>query len=78
MGRTDNNKKVVFPNLKVDAEYGGATPTGGAAAGAKVEVRPGDYVVVEVESTTGLTLLGRPLARTTLSRFAQQGAVASC
>lgn len=75
MGRTDNNKKVVFPNMKVDAEYGGAT-TGGAAA--KVEVRPGDYVVVEVESTTGITLLGRPLARTTLSRFAQQGAVASC
>jgi hypothetical protein len=76
MGRTDNNKKVVFPNMKVDAEYGGASTIGGAAA--KVEVRPGDYVVVEVESTTGLTLLGRPLARTTLSRFAQQGAVASC
>lgn len=76
MGRTDNNKKVVFPNMKVDAEYGGASTIGGAAA--KVEVRPGDYVVVEVESTTGITLLGRPLARTTLSRFAQQGAVASC
>lgn len=63
-GRTDNNKKVVFPNVKVDAEYGGDGQ-------AKVDVQPGDYVVVEVESTTGLTLLGRPLARTSLSRFAQ-------
>lgn len=38
---------------------------------AKVEVNPGDYVVVEIENTTGITLLGRPIARTTLSRFSE-------
>jgi tRNA-2-methylthio-N6-dimethylallyladenosine synthase len=75
MGRTDNNKKVVFPNVKVDAEYSvGTTGKTAAAADSKVEVRPGDYVVVEVDNTTGLTLLGRPLARTSLSRFAQLSA----
>jgi hypothetical protein len=59
--------------VQVDAEYS----VNGEASAAKVEVRPGDYVVVEVESTTGLTLLGRPLARTTLSRFAQSHPVSA-
>jgi len=36
-----------------------------------IEVKAGDYVVVEVERTTGLSLLGQPLGCTTLTRFAQ-------
>jgi len=67
-GRTDNNKKVVFPNVKVPAEY---PANGSTSPNAMIEVKAGDYVVVEVERTTGLSLLGQPLGCTTLTRFAQ-------
>lgn len=34
-----------------------------------MDVKPGDYVVVEIEKSTGMTLIGRPIALTTLTQF---------
>jgi len=61
-GRTDNNKRVVFPDVPVPAEYGDKS---------LVQPQKGDYVVVDVHSSTGIALLGSPVARTTLQNFAR-------
>lgn len=63
MGRNDNNIKVIFP--KVDL------PTA-ADPFCQTEVRPGDYVVVNVNAANSQVLKGIPLYRTTLKEFSDK------
>ncbi|KAL6078297.1 CDK5 regulatory subunit associated protein 1 [Balamuthia mandrillaris] len=66
-GRTDTNKKVIIPDVPVSSVY---HPPLQQHSNGMVKLNVGDYVVVEVESCTAISLRGVPLARTTLSHFA--------
>lgn len=61
LSRNDGNKKVVFNNSKVPDLKGEGS----------YEVGRGDYVLVEIEGTTGMTLTGRPIAKTTIQEYTQ-------
>lgn len=64
-GRTDQNKRVIFPNeLCSDRAVS-------ADGGVDVLLQPGDYGVVEITQARGHTLRGRLLWRTTLQDFSQ-------
>uniref|UniRef100_A0A6B2KZR3 Uncharacterized protein n=1 Tax=Arcella intermedia TaxID=1963864 RepID=A0A6B2KZR3_9EUKA len=68
-GRADNNKKVIIPDteapdLRPAARGGGDAPIPRDMAPTK-KIEPGDYVVVEIEQSTGLALKGKPLGITT-------------
>jgi len=56
IGRTDSNKKVVFPKKLVKAEE-----ENGAGSG-MVDIKVGDFVLVEIVGS-GVTLRGNPLRR---------------
>jgi MiaB/RimO family radical SAM methylthiotransferase len=63
-GRTDSNKKVLIPrefDLPIYNEDG-------VRDGIR-KMEPGDYVVVELTSCTGVTFKGKPLAITSLSSW---------
>ena len=80
-GRTDQNKRVVFPmqsdlscrkeedvrTLLRQLQSGGA----GMQSVADVPLRPGDYAVVQVTEARGHTLRGQLLWRTSLSSFTE-------
>uniref|UniRef100_F1KZU4 CDK5RAP1-like protein n=1 Tax=Ascaris suum TaxID=6253 RepID=F1KZU4_ASCSU len=59
-GRADGGAKVILENCEVDG------------CGEVRELRPGDYVAVEIESANSQTLLGRALHRTTLQEFSNE------
>jgi hypothetical protein len=84
-GRTDQNKRLVFPmrddlhcrtDKDVSALLKRLQSTGGGMKAhilddyAKIQVKPGDYAVVEVTEARGHTLRGKLLWSTTLSSFA--------
>jgi len=58
-GRSDTNKKVLFPDILIWNKNSGEF----------VNARAGDYVVVAVERTNGLTLFGKPIEITTQAEF---------
>merc|ERR1712137_839905 len=60
IGRTDTNKKVVFPKVEIPNSLKSATN--------KKLPGPGDYVAVTIDKT-GFTLQGKPLAVTTLQEY---------
>eukprot|EP01130_Rhizamoeba_saxonica_P018684 TRINITY_DN9433_c0_g1_i1.p1 TRINITY_DN9433_c0_g1~~TRINITY_DN9433_c0_g1_i1.p1 ORF type:complete len:573 (-),score=141.96 TRINITY_DN9433_c0_g1_i1:37-1755(-) len=62
-GRTDTNKKVIFPNKPIPDMTNNETPR---------EAQPGDYVIVNITDSKGLTLMGKPVGITTLSKYAQE------
>eukprot|EP00887_Chlorella_sp_A99_P005723 scaffold1.g5723.t1 len=78
-GRTDTFARVVFDAAPVPASYAAWAAAAAAAPGGAreapsagpplVELRPGDYVAVQVATATGGSLLARPLARTSLAEF---------
>mmetsp|Transcript_21629 Transcript_21629/g.30246 ORF Transcript_21629/g.30246 Transcript_21629/m.30246 type:complete len:631 (+) Transcript_21629:62-1954(+) len=61
-GRSDTNKKVVFPNKPVPGDA--VNPDA-----PKVDIKPGDYVAVKINHTSSHTLRGIPLCKTTLTQF---------
>lgn len=61
LGRNDGNKKVVFKNTELPDLQGNGSH----------KLKRGDYVLVEIEDTTGMTLTGRPIAKTTLQEYTQ-------
>jgi len=82
-GRTDQNKRILFPVHVNPMDQGRALVVGDevalqtlAATTASVTARsttslvPGDYAVVEVTEAKGHTLRGRVLWKTTLAKFA--------
>lgn len=62
-GRTDTNKRVVFPNIPVPTlgNHSGRTP--------EVRLQVGDYVAVRVREATSVTLFAEPLLRMGLQEF---------
>ncbi|PRP80919.1 hypothetical protein PROFUN_11360 [Planoprotostelium fungivorum] len=50
VGRSDTNKKVVFGDIQVQDRLSGQTR----------EVKPGDFVIVKIDSVTSATLRGTP------------------
>ena len=79
-GRTDANVRVNFPDAPVPASFAGAGAGNPLApsAGPLVGLAPGDYVAVRVDASTGATLSGAALARTTLAEFwARHGSAAA-
>lgn len=67
-GRTDTNKKVVIPR---DSELPTFSLSSSPHLSNPRPVQPGDYVIVELTETTGVTFKGRPLAITSLSEWAR-------
>jgi len=61
-GRTDTNKKVIIPK---DIELPSYKQLGTQPENFR-KVQPGDYVIVELLSTTGVTFKAKPVAITTL------------
>lgn len=67
-GRNDFNKKVVFPHHHtptLSQAISGHIPNSSLSG----NVKPGDYVVVRITNTTGMTLIGNVVAKTTLCEF---------
>jgi len=64
-GRTDQNKRVIFPNVP-------CSNTSAAGGGVDVHLQRGDYGVVEITEARGHTLRGRLLWRTTLQDFSRR------
>ncbi|XP_070797959.1 mitochondrial tRNA methylthiotransferase CDK5RAP1 isoform X1 [Pituophis catenifer annectens] len=56
-GRNDGGIKVIFPDVEM---------SDGTEEPSAVRAQPGDYVLVEISSSSPLTLKGTPLCRTTL------------
>ncbi|CAM9365651.1 unnamed protein product [Scytosiphon promiscuus] len=77
-GRTDGNKRVVFPDVGVIDGLGRSLDgLSRASDGLSVKqqqqsvvLRPGDYAVVNVRETSGITLRGSAIARTSLAEHA--------
>jgi MiaB/RimO family radical SAM methylthiotransferase len=76
-GRTDQNKRIVFPMDSthwtddiVEPVLNGAERLG-VLSSVKVPITAGDYAVVQVTEARGHTLRGRILWRTTLSRLSE-------
>lgn len=61
-GRTDGGRRVVFDDLQVSADWGGAE-------GPTVRLKPGDYAAVRAVAATAAALSGEALGRTTLRGF---------
>ena len=59
-GRTDTNKVVVFPDMSVPSDLSGLTEP----------IKPGDYVLVEIESATSHTFRGKALRKRSLTQHA--------
>lgn len=75
-GRNDGNKKVIFPNnpiptLSQTLMHTNKDKLEMETTMAQQHAKPGEYVVVEVTGTTGISLTGRAIARTTLAEFHQ-------
>ena len=51
MGKTDNNRSVIFEKVPLFNKLDGTTRI----------AQPGDYVTVDIEGVRGLTLIGKPL-----------------
>lgn len=70
-GRNDGNKKVIFPQQPVPTlhSYLKNTAQGSIDISPLGEMKPGEYVVVEIAGTTGISLTGRALARCTLTEY---------
>jgi tRNA-2-methylthio-N6-dimethylallyladenosine synthase len=70
VGRSDSNKKVVFSNRAIPklSQYV-ANPSAEQTAASLAQPKPGDYVVVKVTNTTGVTLQGTPIAISSLQEF---------
>jgi len=62
-GRTDQNKRILFPNEACQSQLSGDK--------AMVFLKPGDYAVVQVIEARGHTLRGRALWRTSLQSFTE-------
>lgn len=66
-GRTDSFKRVVFDDKNVFDSYKGYNSPDAAA---RVPIRPGDYVAIEIiPGGKGATLHAKALARTTIKEF---------
>ena len=63
-GRTDTNKKVNFSDVPVVFDWKGSP------SGEKRRAKPGDYVVVKIDSSTGMSLQGAPLGISGVVQFA--------
>lgn len=59
IGRTDTNKKVIFPKIPLSNSNGKDEPR---------LPKPGDYVAVQIDGTS-FTLHAKPLAITTLQEY---------
>jgi len=80
-GRTDSNKKVIFPKMKVptiasahDQQMlkmllNSKLNSGLPANMPESCINLGDYLVVQIDSYSAHSLRGKPIARTTLSQF---------
>ena len=64
VGRTDTNKTCRFPDVAVPL-------AGGEGGGPRVRLQPGDYVEVVVREANHRSLVGEPVARTTLTEFSR-------
>mmetsp|Transcript_6441 Transcript_6441/g.9422 ORF Transcript_6441/g.9422 Transcript_6441/m.9422 type:complete len:640 (-) Transcript_6441:835-2754(-) len=62
-GRTDQNKRILFPNESCQSQLSGDK--------AMVFLKAGDYAVVQVVEARGHTLRGRALWRTSLQSFTE-------
>jgi MiaB/RimO family radical SAM methylthiotransferase len=62
-GRTDSNKRIIFPDVAVPIAKGGGPGVPLAP------VAPGDYVAVQVTSASSLTLVATPLHRSSIADF---------
>ncbi|XP_065838045.1 mitochondrial tRNA methylthiotransferase CDK5RAP1-like isoform X2 [Oscarella lobularis] len=65
-GRNDGNIRVVFPDVTMPDKL---TFTGGHARAV-----PGDYVAVEITDATSISLLGKPLWKTSLAEWSAEEA----
>lgn len=77
-GRTDQNKRIIFPidesgPMCVSDESIGTWEANTWQFNPLVELKVGDYAVVEVTEAKGHTLRGRLLWRSTLSGFSRSG-----
>lgn len=72
-GRNDGNKKVIFPQCAVPTLHAHLKTLahGTIDMSSSEMVKPGEYVVVQVTGTTGVSLTGKALARATLQEFYQ-------
>lgn len=81
-GRNDGNKKVIFPQQKVPSlkkllDFNQKLNANSSSENGAVELNledsqsmtPGEYVVVEITGTTGVSLTAKALARATLTDF---------
>jgi len=64
VGRTDTNKKVIFPDIEVISKI--------SLSEEKKKIRIGDYVEVVINSAKSLTLKGSPTAITSIPKFYQE------
>lgn len=64
MGRNDNNIKVIFPNIKLSTYNESLNES---------DIKPGDYVVVNINESNSQVLKGVPLYKTTLKEFSRCG-----
>ena len=68
-GRTDTFKRVVFPDVPVPASFESQNQNDQPLVGLKA----GDYAAVSIEDAGGgATLVGRPIARTTMKEYVCQ------
>ena len=73
-GRTDQNKRIVFPmdkNCYDDTIVSSILKYGTVQDVSLVPIAKGDYAVVEVTESRGHTLRGKVMWRTTLSKFSE-------
>jgi MiaB/RimO family radical SAM methylthiotransferase len=66
-GRTDTNKRVIFPNIPIPGHMPGFE---GVGRGDDVKkMATGEYVVVEITEVKGHTLRGNPIAKVTMDEY---------
>jgi len=58
-GRTDSNKIAFFPDIPIPADISKDSP--------KSQIKPGDYVILNIHSASTQSMKGTPLGITTLS-----------
>eukprot|EP01117_Protostelium_nocturnum_P011879 TRINITY_DN4336_c0_g2_i1.p1 TRINITY_DN4336_c0_g2~~TRINITY_DN4336_c0_g2_i1.p1 ORF type:complete len:670 (+),score=236.89 TRINITY_DN4336_c0_g2_i1:109-2010(+) len=64
-GRSDTNKKVIVPNFEIPNGLMGDNP----ASQTKSTIKPGDYVVVKIDSARSYSLRGVPIAKSSVTEY---------
>jgi len=66
-GRSDTNKKIIFPDCYVP-EYNQRNEN--IDSNKEPNIKPGDFIVVEIDRVSAVSLKGTPLSKSSLQQFA--------